>query len=594
MAINHDSSSFGADDALKTLYSLYDHINLLDLNASKVTRLYTSVSAYSWEQTADFNDYTKEYSSKYIHPDDVDAYLEYSDIDHIRESFADGTRPFSMSYFRTKKDDGKYVWKAYIVMRPTIAEKGFLLSCIRDVDSGTEHILIKNDYVRLFNDLPLAYAVLQVEANSHDDIQSINVIYASNRLAKMMGVETNAMIGVNILENLSSDQSELGSILYDAAFDGVSRKMIFYSRRADKWFNMNVDKAAATGRCAIILEDVTKEHMTTEMIGREWRTDDLIINCTKLLHSGLPHVIAVDQLIKTVGEAIGAGRMYIVERISEGVFSETHEWCNVDVPSIKEQFSYIESADLLNWEAEYPGAFSLVLDDIEIIRDNHPEFYKKLKNLGVRAIIEMPIYDDGKLIGYFGAINYGNAKNIDTRELIETVSYFLSSEFSRLRLLEELEKKSIYDALCGVKNRSAMEMATKKLKKRNYSVGVLYADANGLKTVNDTQGHEAGDELLKKICSIMKRRFNRDFVYRAGGDEFVVIVPRIEKDDFISACELLKKDFDEAAGVSIAMGWNWGVMSGDIDNIMKTADKIMYEDKATYDRQNNRRRSGDR
>ena len=137
-------------------------------------------------------------------------------------------------------------------------------------------------------------------------------------------------------------------------------------------------------------------------------------------------------------------------------------------------------------------------------------------------------------------------------------------------------------------------MIIRKCKKRNYSVGVLYADANGLKTLNDSKGHEAGDELLKNISMIMKRRFNRDFVYRAGGDEFVIIVPKMEKNDFFDACKALVQDFEEAEGISVAVGYEWGVNSADVENIMKTADKAMYEDKANYYRKNNRRRSGDR
>ena len=139
-----------------------------------------------------------------------------------------------------------------------------------------------------------------------------------------------------------------------------------------------------------------------------------------------------------------------------------------------------------------------------------------------------------------------------------------------------------------------MEMTIKKSKKRNYSIGIIYADANGLKQINDTKGHEAGDELLKKISTIMKLRVNRDYVYRVGGDEFVIAIPKMERQDFLDICHALQKDFEEAEGISVAMGWEWGTTSAEIEMIMKTADKLMYEDKANYYRKNNRRRSGDR
>ena len=64
--------------------------------------------------------------------------------------------------------------------------------------------------------------------------------------------------------------------------------------------------------------------------------------------------------------------------------------------------------------------------------------------------------------------------------------------------------------------------------------------------------------------------------------------------DFIDLCASIQKDFEEAEGISVATGWDWGTSSAEISTIMKSADKLMYEDKANYYRKNNRRRSGDR
>lgn len=582
------------ENALRTLRSLYDHINLLDTNTLKVKRLYTGEGEDTTGKEQDFLEYVKEFSDKNIHPDDIEEYKKISDPVNIRNRMETENKPFYMAYFRTKAVDGNYVWKAYIIMKPNGAEPGTYLSCIRNVDSETEHILIKNDYVRLFNDLPLAYAVLQVNATSITDISEIICIYASNRLAKMMGADENDILGTNILDKLSDELADVRKTIYDAAFKGISGRLVFFSRRVEKWINMVTDRAVSPGRCAVILEDVTKEHLTTEFIDREWHTDDLIISCTKLLHSGLPHEEAINQLIKLIGDAIRADRIYIIDKIADGIFRESYEWCNDGVPSLIDEFQQMENSDMLNWEAEYPGAFSLIIEEVENIRDSHPKLYERLVNYGVYSIVEYPIRDEGVIIGYFGGINFNAVKNVDLKELMETVSYFLSSELSRRRLLDELEKKSIYDGLCGVKNRSAMEIVIRKFKKRNFSVGVLYADANGLKTMNDTQGHEAGDELLKNISRIMKMRFNRDYVYRAGGDEFVVIVPKMERNDFFGACKALVQDFEDAEGISVAVGYEWGPNSTEVETIMKTADTIMYEDKANYYRKNNRRRSGDR
>lgn len=591
--LNGKSINKEHENALRTLRSLYDHINFLDINTLMIKRLYTSDGAVLSSEETNFVEYVDEFSKKYIYPDDIEEYKKFADPQNIVSTMKKENRSFSMAYFRTKIVEEKYVWKAYIVMQPDGADDGLYLSCVRDVDSETEHILIKNDYVRLFNYLPLAYAVIQMDATGPETINKMNILYASNRLASMTGVDLIDLTGLDISGYFSKDLIEVRKILYDAAYKGINGRTIFYFKQTKKWLNIVADRAASPGRCAIILEDVTKEHLTTEFIDREWRTDDLIISCTKLLHSGLPHEEAINQLIKIVGEAIRADRIYIIENVYEGVYREAFEWCNDDIPSFIDKLQHIEGDEFWNWEAEFPGAFSLVIDNVESIKDSHPTLYKQLIRYGTRSIVEIPIRDDGKLIGYFGGSNFAMVKNIDIKELMETVSYFLSSEFSRRKLLDELEKKSVYDGLCGIKNRSAMEMAIKMYKKRSFTIGVLYADANGLKMLNDTKGHEAGDDLLKEISLIMKRRFNRDYVYRAGGDEFVIIVPKMDKNDFFDACKVLIQDFEQAEGISVAVGYEWGANSTEVETIMKTADTMMYEDKANYYRKNNRRRSSD-
>lgn len=581
------------DEVLKTLYGLYDHVNLLDLNTLTLRRLYTGKGDYLFSDYTSMPDYVERISRDFIHPDDIEGYMEFCSVKNIRKQLESDGKSFTMSYFRTKGTDGTYTWKAYIILKPSFADPGIYLSCLRDVDSETEHILIKNDYVKLFNDLPLAYAVLQFNTELEDDNEII-CLYASNRIAKLMDESLNHIVGSNVYPEFGKDHEDVVQMMRNAAFKGINSKTIYHSRKTGKWINITVDKAAVTGRCALILEDVTKEHITNEFMDREWRTDDLIIGCTKVLHSGLPHEVAINQVIRLVGEASGADRIYIVEKTDNNTFIGNYEWCSDNVTPIIQKSAQPEEICALDWEKEYPGAFSLVLEDVESIKVAHPELYSKLQKFEVRSIIEIPIYDEGVLIGYFGGVNYGQIKNLDLKELMEAVSYFLASEFSRLRLLRELENKSIYDSLCGVKNRSAMEMTIKKLKKRSFNIGIIYADANGLKQMNDSRGHEAGDELLKKISTIMKRRVNRDYIYRVGGDEFVIAIPKMEKQDFIDLCASLQKDFEEAEGISVAMGWDWGTSSAEISTIMKSADKLMYEDKANYYRKNNRRRSGDR
>jgi two-component system, cell cycle response regulator len=98
----------------------------------------------------------------------------------------------------------------------------------------------------------------------------------------------------------------------------------------------------------------------------------------------------------------------------------------------------------------------------------------------------------------------------------------------RHRLLEEISALSLTDELTGLNNRRAfMTMADQRLQllERNRSLLVLiFADVDGLKHVNDTLGHDAGDALIIAAANVLRLAFRRtDLIARLGGDEFIVL-----------------------------------------------------------------------
>ncbi len=86
-----------------------------------------------------------------------------------------------------------------------------------------------------------------------------------------------------------------------------------------------------------------------------------------------------------------------------------------------------------------------------------------------------------------------------------------------------LNQKSISDSLTGLKNRRGYQHIIDSLKAED-RVAVVFCDANGLKSVNDNTGHQAGDEFIIKIAGILKDTFSDGEICRISGDEFVVIL----------------------------------------------------------------------
>ena len=112
--------------------------------------------------------------------------------------------------------------------------------------------------------------------------------------------------------------------------------------------------------------------------------------------------------------------------------------------------------------------------------------------------------------------------------------------------------------------------------------GVIFADLNGLKTINDGKGHNAGDSLLKNAAAALTTTFKDSDIYRAGGDEFVIISMGISKEILESQIIELRKKENDPEPVSFAIGFYYNENHGDIRAAMRLADARMYEDKRQH------------
>ena len=156
------------------------------------------------------------------------------------------------------------------------------------------------------------------------------------------------------------------------------------------------------------------------------------------------------------------------------------------------------------------------------------------------------------------------------------------------RLAEEQTRYANYDQMTGLQNRRAYSLKIDHLME-NMPAGccVIMADINGLKKLNDTYGHEAGDELIIGSAECLRKSFKDvDSIYRIGGDEFCVIMEDTE-DTAAECLQQLEKNGREwkgkyVNGISISYGFAADKESDDFNSMLKAADKRMYESKSNY------------
>lgn len=165
-----------------------------------------------------------------------------------------------------------------------------------------------------------------------------------------------------------------------------------------------------------------------------------------------------------------------------------------------------------------------------------------------------------------------------------TVRKLEKSKLKIERQQEQLSYISWQDMLTGLYNRNkyiqVLDSYTGKLLSK---IGVVYIDLNGLKRINDTQSHAAGDMYIRNAALEIAKVFPQA-AYRIGGDEFVVLAMDIPEQEFLQKVIILKEQMD-AAQVSTSCGFLWQESCNNLNTMLNEADKCMYEEKQEYYKQ---------
>jgi len=152
---------------------------------------------------------------------------------------------------------------------------------------------------------------------------------------------------------------------------------------------------------------------------------------------------------------------------------------------------------------------------------------------------------------------------------------------------ENLHFLSTHDALTGLYNRAYFEAEMKRVgASRDFPVSIIIADIDGLKMVNDTWGHDKGDQVIRRAAeSILAAYRAGDVVARIGGDEFAVLLPHTDEETAQAAvqrirtgcCEAMNRQDELFKGLSLGVAT--AANAAELQLALKIADSRMYLDK---------------
>ncbi len=297
-------------------------------------------------------------------------------------------------------------------------------------------------------------------------------------------------------------------------------------------------------------------------------------------------------VLEYMGRELGADRVYIVEDMNTGAFDNTYEWCREGVPSAIGARKGVPFDGMLDtWYLEFGRTQRVLIPNLEAYRSVSEPIYHLLKPQGVKRLVAGPLKLDGMYTGYFGMDNPPAAIMEDIAELIHLLSYFLSQLVQQREEQKRLFRYSFYDSLTEVKNRRALDDFEESKLDTDKPYGYLMCDINGLKSVNDTKGHESGDAMILEVASCLIQVFGADNVYRTGGDEFAIYA-------FPESAEALNADVARVKELLAQRGHSASIGavfceggSRTLSQVHAEADALMYAEKDRhYQGRNDRRR----
>ena len=269
------------------------------------------------------------------------------------------------------------------------------------------------------------------------------------------------------------------------------------------------------------------------------------------------------------------------EIISESVKDNKH--------SIKEYFNTFPYEIIASWESLVAETNNIIIKDehdMDYYETLAPEWVKTMKDANVTNLCLSPFIHHGVIIGYLYITDFDGENMERIKEIVELLSFFLTAEVANHTFMEKLEYLSNVDMLTGVFNRNSMNVnvdeLSLKLKLEPKPFSVAFFDLNGLKSINDNGGHNSGDALLKDAAKVLTEVFPDDKIYRAGGDEFVVISVDDTEDEFLDKLATVRNKACDPDWLNFAIGHYHDDSSGDLRLAMRYADENMYEDKNAF------------
>ncbi len=222
-----------------------------------------------------------------------------------------------------------------------------------------------------------------------------------------------------------------------------------------------------------------------------------------------------------------------------------------------------------------------------------PEEQKLLQKAGVQSTLLLPIWvDQQELWGYIGCEDYQQPRvwSMTERTVLASLAQNLGSAIHRQRTEQKIQHQAFHDLLTGLPNRMLfhhrLPLAIAHARRAGEQLAVMFLDLDRFKGINDSLGHDVGDQLLIEATKRLQECLREeDILARWGGDEFTLCLPSLQSSqDVIQICQrllaALRQPFaiaDQTLEISGSIGIAIYPQDGtDLQTLLRNADTALY------------------
>ncbi|MBS7009533.1 putative bifunctional diguanylate cyclase/phosphodiesterase [Anaerostipes sp.] len=325
--------------------------------------------------------------------------------------------------------------------------------------------------------------------------------------------------------------------------------------------------------------NVTSTEQQKKELESKLINEETLIRCIKTLEEITDMETAIHKLLEIIAKFYDGDCAYIFEAdIKNHVVRKTYEWCTEQGGCYKDQT--ISETGAKKWMEllQCRGGVLITENDREL--DKEKEAYEILKLRNVSSVAAVPLTEKQRFTGFIGVDHPKN--NTQGLLLLKSVASFVLNDIQKRRMMKKLEQMSYIDNLTGLENRNKYFQVLQELEEYPAkNLGVVFLNLNGLKLINDSYGQKYGDRLICNAASVLSGIFE-EYVYRTGGDEFVVLCPGISREKFEYKMTELRKETEHNQELNVSMGAVWDSGKRGIKEQISYAEDLMYIEKQSY------------